>query len=450
MQRSTEKAPGKSIILSQKHDLLIRIGIGKLLHLMILQAVLIEEIFQQGERFLLAVVKDQRVAVTHILLNVGDESVHRIGLQRIGRDWIVAHLLLVEKAMLGAHFRKKHALWPRQQIFQRIQRWQRFDLRRQDVAIGEEIAKLRENGFVFCLQGAVDDLCFVNAEQRVLGQMVKKRGLKFWRKVGVIAENAGVAFFADVRETLLELLPHILSCACSRFSELAFDARDQRLTHSVGEKGVVRWDHRCILDILLTLLGFCREEAQRIDLIVKPLDAQRTRIIWRKEIDDATAACKGSRLFANACRFITEGKQVIEKILLLHLFADSEAYDTTGKIIRRRKTVEEHHGVHNEHARQLLRQRIERNNAVAIVLLLGQHLYRQMGTLEKRQHRTREHLAQKHRHLIYAPVVLTEDDNGALSVCARQKLEHGVAPALIESVPKDTVLTAGKLREQGI
>ena len=64
------KGAGKSIILSQKHDLLIRIGIGKLLHLMILQAVLIEKIFQQGERFLLAVVKDQRVAVTHILLNV--------------------------------------------------------------------------------------------------------------------------------------------------------------------------------------------------------------------------------------------------------------------------------------------------------------------------------------------------------------------------------------------
>ena len=141
---------------------------------------------------------------------------------------------------------------------------------------------------------------------------------------------------------------------------------------------------------------------------------------------------------------------MIEKLLLLHLLADSEAYDTTGKIIRRRKMVEEHHGVHNEHARQLLCQRIERNDAVAVVLLLGQHLYRQMGTLEKRQHRTREHLAQKHRHLINAPVVLTEDDDGALSVCTRQKFEHGVAPALIEPVPEDTVLTAGKLREQGI
>ena len=60
---------------------------------------------------------------------------------------------------------------------------------------------------MFCLQGAVHDFCFVDAEQRVLGQMVKKRGLKLWRKVSVIAENAGVAFFADVRETLLELLP---------------------------------------------------------------------------------------------------------------------------------------------------------------------------------------------------------------------------------------------------
>ena len=46
--------------------------------------------------------------------------------------------------MLSAHFRKKHALWPRQQIFQHIQRRQRFNLRRQDVAIGEEIAELRE------------------------------------------------------------------------------------------------------------------------------------------------------------------------------------------------------------------------------------------------------------------------------------------------------------------
>ena len=141
---------------------------------------------------------------------------------------------------------------------------------------------------------------------------------------------------------------------------------------------------------------------------------------------------------------------MIEKLLLLHLLADSEAYDTTGKISRRRKMIKEHHGIHNEHTRLLLRQRIKRNDAIAVVLLLGQHLYRQMGALEKRQHRTREHLAQKHRHLINAPVVLTEDDDGALSVCTRQKLEHGVAPALIEPVPKDTVLTAGKLREQGI